>query len=90
LEPIHVNIQQLNSIAEEDKKNNLGELLFGQIQKIDEPNAGKITAMLLELDIQDLVKQLEDPHELFSKVQQAQRVLVEAAANETAEGEQHE
>ncbi|KAA6385106.1 MAG: putative polyadenylate-binding protein 1-B, partial [Streblomastix strix] len=43
LEPIHVNIQQLNSIAEEDKKNNLGELLFVQIQKIDEPNAGKIT-----------------------------------------------
>ncbi|KAA6374877.1 MAG: hypothetical protein EZS28_029596 [Streblomastix strix] len=67
LESIHVNIQQLNSIAEEDKKNNLGELHFGQIQKIDEPNAGKITDMLLEHDIQDLIKQLEDPHELYIK-----------------------
>ncbi|KAA6376997.1 MAG: hypothetical protein EZS28_027476, partial [Streblomastix strix] len=90
LGPIFVDIQQLNSMAVEEQKQNLGEYLFVQIQKMDEPNAGKITGMLLELDTQDLVKLLQDPLELFSKVQEAQKVLVEAGVNETDEGEQNE
>ncbi|KAA6369799.1 MAG: hypothetical protein EZS28_034674, partial [Streblomastix strix] len=64
--------------------NSLGELLYEQIEKIDKLNAGKITGMLLEHDIQDLDKMLEDPHQLLNKIQKAQKDLGIAVANEQA------
>ncbi|KAA6376023.1 MAG: hypothetical protein EZS28_028451 [Streblomastix strix] len=67
---LEVEIQQQQI---KDQINSQGELLYEQIKKIDGPNAGKITGMLLELDIQDLVKMLEDPHLLFRKVQKAKK-----------------
>ncbi|KAA6366849.1 MAG: hypothetical protein EZS28_037624, partial [Streblomastix strix] len=76
---IEMQQQQIN-----DQINSLGELLYEQIKKIDISNAGKITGMLLEFDIQDLVKMLEDPHQLFHKVQQAQKDIGKAVANEQA------
>ncbi|KAA6393135.1 MAG: putative polyadenylate-binding protein [Streblomastix strix] len=67
-----------------DQIKSLGELLYEQIERIDKSNAGKITGMLLEHDILDLVKMLEDPHQLFSKVREAQKDLGIAVANEQA------
>ncbi|KAA6371431.1 MAG: hypothetical protein EZS28_033042 [Streblomastix strix] len=76
---IEMQQQQIN-----DQIKCLGELLYEQIEKIDKLNAGKITDILLEHDIQDLVKMLEDPHQLLSKVQKAKKDLGIAVANEQA------
>ncbi|KAA6402615.1 MAG: putative Polyadenylate-binding protein 1 [Streblomastix strix] len=81
LAPVMIDQQQLGQMAEEEQKQNLGEYLFTQITKIDETNSGKITGMLLELEVVDLVKLLEDPAELVNKVQEAQQVLVDAQKN---------
>ncbi|KAA6374244.1 MAG: hypothetical protein EZS28_030229, partial [Streblomastix strix] len=71
--------QQIN-----DQIKGFGELLYEQIEKIDKLNAGKITGMLLEHDIQNLVKMLKDPHQLLNKIQKARKDLRIAVENEQA------
>ena len=78
IEPVFVNQQQLLSLPPDEQKNQLGEMLFPKISTLDNTNAGKITGMLLELEVQELVRLLEEPRELRSKVVEAQQVLQEA------------
>jgi polyadenylate-binding protein len=66
---------QLASSTPEMQKQLLGERLFPLIQK-EQPNlAGKITGMLLEMDVSEILSVLDTPHELHSKIQEALEVL---------------
>jgi polyadenylate-binding protein len=66
------------SLSAQEKKQYLGELLFPSITKLDEPNAGKITGMIIELDLEVIVDLLHRPAELVTKVREAQQILTNA------------
>ena len=53
----------------------LGEQLYPKILPFNPELAGKITGMLLEMEIQEVVNMLESPDLLKSKVDEAQAVL---------------
>jgi polyadenylate-binding protein len=79
--PMQINTQYLATLPVAEQKQMLGEALFPQIQALDEANAGKITGMLLELDLNELLRLLEVPRELQDKVNEAKQVLAEAQAH---------
>jgi len=66
---------QLASATPEMQKQLLGERLFPLIQKEQPALAGKITGMLLEMDVSEILGVLEAPVELQSKIQEALDVL---------------
>ena len=53
----------------------LGERFFPLIQTMHSNLAGKITGMLLEIDISELLHMLESPESLRSKVDEAVAIL---------------
>merc|ERR1719356_849277 len=57
------------------QKQMIGEKLFPAIAKFQPELAGKITAMMLEMDIAELLILLESEQQLKSKVDEALRVL---------------
>jgi len=65
----------LASAAPEDQKQMIGERLYPMIAAANEPLAGKITGMLLEMDNTELLLLLESQDALNSKVQEAVEVL---------------
>ena len=58
-----------------DMKKIVGDVLFPQIQVMEPTLAGKITAMLLELDMKELQPLLTDHKRLLTKVNEAVAVL---------------
>eukprot|EP00301_Raphidiophrys_heterophryoidea_P026136 c8947_g1_i2.p1 GENE.c8947_g1_i2~~c8947_g1_i2.p1 ORF type:complete len:620 (-),score=164.03 c8947_g1_i2:218-2011(-) len=66
---------QLASATPEMQKQLLGERLFPLIQKEQPQLAGKITGMLLEMDVSEILSVLEAQSELHSKIQEALEVL---------------
>ncbi|KAA6380219.1 MAG: hypothetical protein EZS28_024254 [Streblomastix strix] len=76
--PQQFNQQILEQTPPDQQKWYIGEFLYAKISTIDEPNAGKITGMLLELDIPDLINILGNDQQLNQKTREAQRVLREA------------
>jgi hypothetical protein len=63
-----VDTEKLKNMSPEEQKQYLGELIYPGVVAHDETNAGKITGMLLELDIQELLQLLEDNNELHNKI----------------------
>jgi len=64
----------------EEQKRVLGEQLFPMIHAICHDEAGKVTGMLLELDVELLLELIENPTTLDEKVNEAMEVLREHAA----------
>ena len=81
LPAVHVQGQEpltasmLAAVTPEDQKQMLGNRLFPLIQTMQSNLAGKITGMLLELDNSELLRMLESPKSLRSKVDEAVEVL---------------
>lgn len=73
LEPL--NASALASMPPQDQKQAIGERLYPDIEKRHGSKAGKITGMLLEMDVSELLHLLEDPNALMTKEQEALRVL---------------
>eukprot|EP00298_Acanthocystis_sp_HF-20_P005361 c15556_g1_i1.p1 GENE.c15556_g1_i1~~c15556_g1_i1.p1 ORF type:complete len:582 (-),score=184.63 c15556_g1_i1:161-1906(-) len=59
----------------ERQKNILGERLFPLVQKEHPQLAGKITGMLLEMDVSEILNLLDSPTERLAKIQEALDVL---------------
>lgn len=59
----------------EQQKQILGERLFPLVGKEQPERAGKITGMLLEMDVSDVLNLLENEQERTSKIQEAMDVL---------------
>ncbi|KAA6369603.1 MAG: hypothetical protein EZS28_034870, partial [Streblomastix strix] len=76
--PQQINLQILAQLPPDDQKQYIGEFLYTKISTIDEPNAGKITGMLLELDIDELINLLGNDQQLNQKTLEAQKVIHEA------------
>ncbi|XP_004605789.2 polyadenylate-binding protein 1-like [Sorex araneus] len=75
----------LASAPPQEQKQMLGERLFPLIQAMHPTLAGKITGMLLEIDISELLHMLESPESLCSKVDEAVAVLQAHQAKEAAQ-----
>ena len=74
----------LASASPAEQKQTLGEALYPLIAAINEPLAGKITGMLLEMDIMELLHLIETPEALLAKVQEAMAVLEQWSQQEQA------
>jgi len=68
-------IAKLANLPKTQAKQLLGEKLFSEIAKYDQQAAGKITGMLLELEISELVLLLKDNTALHRKIAEARTVL---------------
>ena len=72
---IGISSQELAKLSPEEQKNALGEKLYIKIQEVNPHQAPKITGMLLEMDIPEILNVLEDRNMLVVKVQEAVSVL---------------
>ena len=70
-----LNAQDLSKMSPEEQKNTLGERLFVQVQSIHQPQAAKITGMLLEMDVSEIIHILDNESVLRAKVNEALAVL---------------
>lgn len=77
-----VDMSKLTQLSPDDQKQYLGELIYPRVHNVDADNAGKITGMLLELDVNELVHILEDRNELQAKILEAQNVLLQAVSQQ--------
>ncbi len=59
-------------------KEQLGELLYPQVNAMDEQNASKITGMLLEMEVEQIQKCILDSAELHRWVEEAVKVTLNA------------
>jgi len=72
------NLAQLHNLSTAEQVNLIGEELYAKISQIDAFRAGKITGMLLEMDVSELLHLLESPASLKEKIDEAINVLNEA------------
>lgn len=70
-----VSSAELAKMSIEEQKNALGERLYAEIQKMNPEQAAKITGMLLEMDVPEVLHVLEDRNMLLAKINEAQAVL---------------
>jgi polyadenylate-binding protein len=73
--PQELSASVLANAAPEMQKQILGERLFPLVMKEQPALAGKITGMLLEMDVSDILPLLDSPAELNAKVNEAIEVL---------------
>jgi polyadenylate-binding protein len=73
-------------MAPPDQKQYLGEALYQQVQILEPESTGKVTGMLLEVGTEELLHLLEDPNALRTRVEEAQRILRDAAAHKPSVG----
>jgi len=65
----------LVDVDPQTQKNMIGERLYPLVYQQEAARAGKITGMLLEMEIMELLNLLESPDALFNKVREAVAVL---------------
>lgn len=77
MESIKDNLDEFKKLDDRTQKNMTGELLYPRVlaHSPDVTNAGKITGMLLDLEMDDLIEFMEDEDKLIEKVQEAEQVL---------------
>ena len=68
-------LQALLSAPAEEQRNMLGERLYPEILRLQPDRAGKITGMLLEMEVSELLNLLESGDALRQKVAEAVAVL---------------
>ncbi|KEG08392.1 putative poly(A)-binding protein [Trypanosoma grayi] len=66
---------QIAKLSPEEKRNILGERLFGKVVEIRPNQAAKITGMLLEMETAEILEILDVPSLLMAKVEEAVVVL---------------
>lgn len=66
----------------------LGEAIYPKIASINAELAGKLTGMILELPVSELLHLLEDDSALNAKVEEAMTVLREFEQTEQPEGQE--
>ncbi|XP_018328144.1 polyadenylate-binding protein 4-like [Agrilus planipennis] len=71
--PLNSNV--ISSSVSADQKQAIGERLFKFVDKINSELAGKITGMLLEIDVTELLHMLDNQDSLRAKVEEAIAVL---------------
>ncbi len=71
------NLAQFSNLSPADQVNLIGEELYAKISQIDAHRAGKITGMLLEMEVSELIHLLESPASLQEKIDEAIYVLDE-------------
>ncbi|KAL8680949.1 MAG: hypothetical protein Q9186_002909 [Xanthomendoza sp. 1 TL-2023] len=69
------------SAPREQQKQMVGEALYPRIQKLQPELAGKITGMLLEMDVSELVTLIDDTEKIREKVNEALTVYNDYAKN---------
>ena len=77
---VFVHTSHLQNMSVADQRNSLGEALCTKISHIDGARGGKMTGILVEVEVNELIRVGEDKAELQSKVQEAQHILQEAEA----------
>lgn len=78
--------QSMEPVSHEDQMQILGERLYPQVNNFNPENAGKITGMLLEMDVNEIVHMLDSPDLLKAKVEEALAVLQAHRAREVGPG----
>ena len=76
-----VDVNYLSTLAPEQQKNYLGELLYSKIMPLESSNAAKITGMLLEMSREEIFEVLSDHNALMAKIQEANTVLQQHASS---------
>ncbi|KAK0522835.1 Protein phosphatase PP2A regulatory subunit B [Tilletia horrida] len=74
-QPPMLNAAALANASPEDQKQMLGEAIYPKIAESRPEQAGKLTGMILELPVSELLHLLEDPEALDAKVLEALDVL---------------
>ncbi|CAD6969954.1 unnamed protein product [Tilletia controversa] len=74
-QPPSLNAAALANASPEDQKQMLGEAIYPKIAEARPEQAGKLTGMILELPVSELLHLLEDPEALDAKVVEALDVL---------------
>ena len=67
--------KMLNRVPQQERSQILGEKLYPKVQALRPDLAGKITGMLLEMEVKDGLTILEDKDELEAKVEEALTLL---------------
>ena len=67
--------EMIDAMTNEERRNTFGERIFYLIKTIGDPRCSKITGMMLELPVDDLMKIISDPGELLKKIDEANDVL---------------
>jgi len=67
----------LANLSDQDQKQLLGERLFPLVHLRDQKNAPKITGMLLDMEVSDILHLIESTDALNQKIKEAVRVLEE-------------
>lgn len=70
-----VGMPEQSAVSHEDQLQLLGEQLFPKVSAFNPEYAGKITGMLLEMDVQEIVHLLDSPDLLKAKVDEGLAVL---------------
>ena len=73
--------QMLAAATEEQRTHMIGERLYPLVEAQQPEHASKITGMLLEMDISDLLSLLESPDLLRERTSQAVEVLLQHRAS---------
>lgn len=63
----------------QQQKDFLGEQLYGRIATLDPVQAGKITGMVLQMEVSVAIAMLESPAELHNRVYEAHQCLQDFA-----------
>ncbi|CAM6081817.1 unnamed protein product [Calypogeia fissa] len=71
-----------------ERKEMLGELLYPMVDVLEHDHAGKVTGMLLEMDLTEILNLFESPEALIHKVAEAMEVLQMAQAAKSAATEE--
>jgi len=69
--PTGLTAASLAASSPAEQKQTLGEALYPLIAAINDPLAGKITGMLLEMDVYELLHLIETPEALLAKTSEA-------------------
>lgn len=80
----HLTLDMLTSVSEKEQKQMLGERLYVRVAQEETVLASKITGMLLELEMTEILHMLEAPEALKEQVCRAVEVLRKHEASMTA------
>jgi polyadenylate-binding protein len=72
-------IEELLKLDHDKQRQILGEMLFPKIQQVTPDLAPKITGMLIDLDVQEVIELLEDQALLNERIEEAKELLAQSA-----------